>query len=177
MKIIYIYMTASLVAIFLIETKYLWYHSFQHRKCLGFIFQMNFPAKKSHWMAFFSPFVMLDCKTQFQWTVSFEVFPPVELLYTFLQESCRSGSYQTLSARVLQLSYFPDKPVRFCQIRHFVQIRTFRTRFLQDHTFFARFLDGSFKTMSENWMKFWMEMSGMSRLYFNFKARICSKCM
>ena len=57
----------------------------------------------------------------------------------FLQESCRSGTYQTLSARILQVSYISDKPVRFWQIRHFLQIQTF----------LARFLDESCKTMSE----------------------------
>ena len=49
----------------------------------------------------------------------------------FLQESCRSGTYQTLSARTLQESWISDKPVRFLQIRHFLQIQMFLARFLQ----------------------------------------------
>ena len=60
----------------------------------------------------------------------------------FLQESCRSGTFQTLSARILQESWISDKPVRFLQIRHFLQIQTFLARFLQVKTFLARFLDG-----------------------------------
>ena len=67
----------------------------------------------------------------------------------FLQESCRSGTFQTLSARILQESWISDKPVRFLQIKHFLQIETFLARFLQVKTFRARFLDGSCKTMSE----------------------------
>ena len=39
--------------------------------------------------------------------------------FHILQESRRSGTFQTVSARILQVSYIPDKPVRFWQIRFF----------------------------------------------------------
>ena len=60
----------------------------------------------------------------------------------FVQELCRSGTYQTLSARILGVSYISDKPVRFWQIRHFVQIQTFLARFLRVKLFLERFLYG-----------------------------------
>ena len=55
----------------------------------------------------------------------------------FLQVSCRSGTYQTLYVRILQVSYISDKPVRFWQIRHFLQIQKVLARFLQVQTFLA----------------------------------------
>ena len=85
----------------------------------------------------------------------------------FLQESYRSRTYQTLSARILhvfyisdktckifahipcknlinvehrlylQVSKFQTKSVRFWQSRHFSQIQTFLARFLQVLAFFA----------------------------------------
>ena len=50
----------------------------------------------------------------------------------FLQESCRSGTCQTLSARILQVFYNSDKPVRYCQMRHFLQSSHRSKYFLQD---------------------------------------------
>ena len=67
-----------------------------------------------------------------------------------MQESCRSSTYQTISARILQVSYILDKYVRFWQITHFLQIQTFLARFLQVQTLLARFFDGPCKTMSKN---------------------------
>ena len=49
----------------------------------------------------------------------------------FLQESCRSGTYQT---RIFQVSNIADKPVRFWQITHFSLIQKFLARFLQVQT-------------------------------------------
>ena len=43
-------------------------------------------------------------------------YPSRKAAIRFLQESCRSETYQTLSARILQVSYVSDKLVRFCQI-------------------------------------------------------------
>ena len=61
----------------------------------------------------------------------------------FLHESCRSGTYQILYARIFQVSYIWDKTVRFWQIRHFLQIQTFLTRFLQDETFSSKMFQDS----------------------------------
>ena len=63
-------------------------------------------------------------------TVSFKQFFPKSNPIKFLPESCRSGTYQTLSARILQVLYISDKPVRFCQIRQFLQIHTFSSKVL-----------------------------------------------
>ena len=62
----------------------------------------------------------------------------------------------------LQESYISDKPIRFWQIRHFLQIQKFLARFLQVRTFLAGFSDKFCKTMSKNWKKkFSKKMSGM----------------
>ena len=56
----------------------------------------------------------------------------------FLQESCRSGTYQTLSARILQESWNSDKPADSrrsgisCRFRRFVQDSCRSRHFLQD---------------------------------------------
>ena len=52
----------------------------------------------------------------------------VEHIRHYLQESCKYLTFNT-------------KPVRFCQIRHCLQIQTFLARFLQAQTTIATFLD------------------------------------
>ena len=71
------------------------------------------------------------------------------------EDSYRSGTYQTLSARMLLVTYISDEPVRICQIRHFLLLltETFLARLLQVQTILARLLDGSRRMMSENCTK------------------------
>ena len=106
-------------------------HFFHHRTVSVFLFFVAISPEKSLFQ-FSGPENALLSRI-------LQVYPSRTPIH-FLQESCRSGIYQTLSARILQVPYISDKLVRFWQIRHFLQIQTF----------LARFLDKSCKTMSES---------------------------
>ena len=102
----------------------------------------------------------------------------------FLQESCRSGTFQTLSARILQESWISDKPVRFLQIRPFLQFR----HFLQDSCRSRHFLQDSWTDLARQCLKLerysakkCLECTGNNKAFFPILsqeyAQIECKCL
>ena len=82
------------------------------------------------------------------------VNPGSELIYTlrdcpsrtamdFLQKSDRSGTYQTLSARILQVSYISDKTCRIQPYQTFPADSDISCMILQDQTFSSKIFQDS----------------------------------
>ena len=92
--------------------------------------------------------------------ISFKNLAEVEHIRHYLQESCKYLTFQT-------------KPVKFCQIKNFLQFPTFVARCLQVRIILSSFVDGSCKTLSEKWNKYQQEIIWHVQKVLKLFLQIC----